>query len=230
MSPDESKALEARERRKVNGRLWRENNREKCREIVRRSMAKNRHKYRDRERKYDKERHWNNRDKRLNDQLEWRKNNRDRERQRCRAYRLANSEKKKEYEKAYRKVYNKRPDIRVKTAIRAVIRRAVFGRMPTRQAVEMLGCTSAQLVSHLDDQFQPGMTWENYGALSTESRTWQIDHIRPLSKVDFSNPDAVKRAYHFKNLQPLWAIDNLKKGNRSVFIVGSGGQMEWPPE
>lgn len=51
------------------------------------------------------------------------------------------------------------------------------------------------------------MTWENFGE-------WHIDHIVPLSKFNLTDYEQLKIACHFSNLQPLWAKDNLSKGNR----------------
>jgi hypothetical protein len=72
----------------------------------------------------------------------------------------------------------------------------------------MLGCTLAELRAHLEAQFQPGMTWANYGA-------WHVDHRRPLSSFDLSDPAQVVVACHHSNLQPLWAVDNIRKGARA---------------
>jgi hypothetical protein len=73
----------------------------------------------------------------------------------------------------------------------------------------LIGCSWQELREHLEKQFKEGMTWENYGE-------WHIDHIIPLSLFDLSKEEAVKKAIHFSNLQPLWAEDNLKKGNRII--------------
>lgn len=74
-------------------------------------------------------------------------------------------------------------------------------------SIENLGCTVGDLKLHLEKQFQPGMSWEN-------RHLWHIDHIKPLSSFDLTDPDQFKAANHFSNLQPLWAADNIRKGNK----------------
>jgi hypothetical protein len=59
----------------------------------------------------------------------------------------------------------------------------------------------------LENQFVEGMNWENYG-----SKGWHIDHIIPLSSA--KTVDEAISLNHYKNLQPLWAVDNMKKGNK----------------
>lgn len=41
-----------------------------------------------------------------------------------------------------------------------------------------------------------------------------IDHRIPCSAFDLSDPEQQKRCNHWSNLQPLWATDNQKKGNK----------------
>ncbi len=74
---------------------------------------------------------------------------------------------------------------------------------------ELVGYTIEQLKKHLEKQFQPGMTWENYG-------DWHIDHKTPMSVFNFTNPkhDDFKRCWALNNLQPLWAIENMSKSNK----------------
>jgi len=73
-------------------------------------------------------------------------------------------------------------------------------------AIHDLGCSVNDLRLWLERQFQPGMSWENYGL-----HGWHIDHVKALSKFDLSDRSQIKAANHFTNLQPLWAEDNLRK-------------------
>ena len=56
--------------------------------------------------------------------------------------------------------------------------------------------------------FLDGMTWENW-----DLKGWHIDHIKPLSKFNLKDEDELTKALNYKNLQPLWAYDNLSKHN-----------------
>jgi hypothetical protein len=78
----------------------------------------------------------------------------------------------------------------------------------TSSAVRDLGCTIDKLKEHLESRFQPGMHWGNWGRGNGK---WQIDHIQELHQFDMSDPKQQKAACHYTNLQPLWALDNLRK-------------------
>ena len=75
--------------------------------------------------------------------------------------------------------------------------------------MEITGCSTLYLKEWLEAQFQPGMTWENRSA-------WHIDHIRPCCSFDLSDLEQQKECFHYSNLQPLWAEENIKKGGRLV--------------
>jgi len=74
---------------------------------------------------------------------------------------------------------------------------------------EYLPYTVEELMSHLESKFLPKMTWGNYGA-------WHIDHIIPDSNFTYSkmSDDGFIKSWSLENLQPLWAKDNLSKGNK----------------
>lgn len=87
--------------------------------------------------------------------------------------------------------------------------RAIKSGYKLGSAVKNLGCTVDEFKDYLQSKFEPGMSWDNHGR-----NGWHIDHIIPLSKFNLENREEVLRAVHYTNLQPLWAVDNLRKGNR----------------
>jgi hypothetical protein len=76
--------------------------------------------------------------------------------------------------------------------------------------VENLGCSISEAKQYLESLFLEGMSWNNHGL-----RGWHIDHIIPCHSFDLTNPEERKKCFHYTNLQPLWALDNMKKGNKS---------------
>jgi len=105
-----------------------------------------------------------------------------------------------EYEKNRRKVD---PIFYLRKKVRNRVRD--YFRNKTKTTSEYLGCSFEYLKEHLEKQFKEGMTWENRGE-------WHIDHIIPLSSG--KSEEEIIKLCHYSNLQPLWAEENLKKGNK----------------
>lgn len=72
---------------------------------------------------------------------------------------------------------------------------------------ELLGCSVEELKMHLQSNFKPGMSWDNYGKAG-----WHIDHIKPCAKFNLLDAEEQKKCFHYTNLQPLWWYENLSKG------------------
>lgn len=72
-----------------------------------------------------------------------------------------------------------------------------------------IGCSLDELKSHLEKQFVEGMSWENWGL---GDGFWAIDHKIPL--VSAKTEDEMTALCHFTNLQPMWCIDNIRKGGK----------------
>lgn len=74
---------------------------------------------------------------------------------------------------------------------------------------DIVGCTPKSLKEHIEKQFIKGMSWELMG------KHIHIDHIIPLSSA--KTEEEIYKLFHYTNLQPLWAEDNLKKSNKIVY-------------
>lgn len=121
---------------------------------------------------------------------------------------------KKWHRKHYKEIYARRrarPYEKLATTIRTRIRGLLKLGYKSANTERLLGCTVKELQVHIETQFLPGMTWENYGFYG-----WHVDHIIPLASFDLLKESEQKKAFHFTNLQPLWAKDNLKKHSKMV--------------
>jgi hypothetical protein len=74
---------------------------------------------------------------------------------------------------------------------------------------ELLGCSVDDFMKYIESKWLPGMSWENWG---TMRHCWQLDHIKPCASFDLSKPEDQRLCFHFTNYQPLWSIDNFRKG------------------
>jgi len=125
------------------------------------------------------------------------------------------NDKMKQYSKNNRKIINKRKRERIKNDIRYRIelnlrtrlRRLVKNKNNTFN--ELLSCSGDQFIKYLESKFKPGMSWNNYGY-----RGWHIDHIIPCASFNLEDENQQKECFHYANLQPLWWIENIKKGKK----------------
>lgn len=127
-------------------------------------------------------------------------------------YRSTNSYKEKSrlYELEYSKVRKENgKTFKVKFGIllRDIVWRCLHhkGTKKSTNTYKLLGYDTDKLKQRIECQFKDGMCWENHGK-------WHIDHKKPISR--FSKDSEISTINSLCNLQPLWAKDNLSKGNR----------------
>jgi hypothetical protein len=79
--------------------------------------------------------------------------------------------------------------------------------LKTQKTLDLLGCTPKELTDWLNFQLFDSieMTLENYGEV------WHIDHVKPCSSFDLSQPSEVEKCFHWTNLRPCLASENVKK-------------------
>jgi len=168
-----------------------------------------------------KEYYQKNKEEILEQVKEYQKNNEEKIKVYQKEYQKNNEEKisikAKEYNKNHKKEANKRQNNRKKTDInyrlacnlRSRLNEAIKNNYKSGSAVRDLGCSIPQLREYLESKFQPGMTWDNWSKCG-----WHIDHIIPLSKFNLENREELLKAVYFTNLRPLWAKDNISKGDK----------------
>jgi hypothetical protein len=106
-----------------------------------------------------------------------------------------------------------------KNRIRKKVRDIIKEKYGTGYSI-LLGCSTAEFKSYIENQFKRGMSWDNY---SLEG--WHLDHIMPLASFNLENPEEVKKAFHFTNYQPLWAQENLYKSD-SIPLLPKNDQVQ----
>jgi hypothetical protein len=132
-------------------------------------------------------------------------------------YQQQNKEGLKSYRVARKQIRNQRRNIRRKYDInyrllenyRSRTYKALKGFDKSKRTQDLIGCSIEHLKSHIEKQFEEWMTWDNYGE-------WHIDHIKPCASFDLSKQDQQKICFNFKNLRPLEAMENIRKGSREI--------------
>lgn len=143
---------------------------------------------------------------------EWYLKNAEYAKQQAKQYRIANKDKVREWHKIYRKERMAVDPVYALTIkIRALVNiKLISGGYTKRsQTHKILGCSYPDFKLHIERQFFDGMSWDNHGE-------WHLDHIVPIATATCE--DDVIRLNHYTNFQPLWAIDNLRKGSSYVSV------------
>lgn len=162
----------------------------------------------------------NNKEKKREYGEQYRKNNKESLDKKNKEYRILNAHRKNEKQKEYNRKNKEKVNEYVRNRFRADqefkilcnLRNRVRGAIKRRAgqkafgSMELLGCDIQFVIKYLESKFQPGMTWENHGV-----HGWHIDHIRPCASFDLTDAEQQRICFHYTNLQPLWAEDNLAK-------------------
>jgi len=214
----------AKNKEKANSRAreWRAKNKEKVRDAVkkyhqanpekkkacdRRYREKNREKIKIKDKKYRSE----NKEYLTAVSREWRKRNREKSREIVAKWQSKNAAQMRKIRKEYSDKFFHTPKGRLckcwKNYIKASLK---AGSKAGRKWESLVGYTIEELMSHLENLFLPGMTWENHGSY------WHIDHIIPKASFNYNFPEDrdFKLCWSLQNLQPLEAIENIRKGSK----------------
>lgn len=151
----------------------------------------------------------NNKEKQSATHRDWFLRNKEKKNKQNREWYYKNKERHiKNGTKNAKKRLDRDPSARLAKNIRERMRNTIFNGCKSASTLELLGCSFDDCRKHIEALFQEGMSWENYGFDG-----WHIDHIRPCASFDLTDPKQQAECFHYTNLQPLWAIDNIKKGD-----------------
>ena len=156
------------------------------------------------------------RKKNLEKRNEWRRayyrKNIDRVRSYKREWYRSNLETNPEKTRQYQSKIREAPGYRIRASLKTCVHRALRGGgAKSKSTLGLVGCSVDELRSHLESLWQDGMTWDNYGA-----KGWHIDHIIPCAMFDLKHSEEQEVCFHWTNLQPLWAEDNISKSARWI--------------
>lgn len=141
----------------------------------------------------------------------WRLRNPEKHQARVRRYRAENADRQREVARVSQVERRSTPWGRINNRIWPIMHGGI--RSDSARASKYtaaLGYTWRELRTHLEANFQPGMSWENWGEV------WEVDHIKPVSAFKYVSLDdpLFKKAWRLENLRPLWRIENASKGSK----------------
>ena len=97
---------------------------------------------------------------------------------------------------------------KMRRRVRNALRNNLHGTASRKTSTtDLLGCTIQEFKVYFRSLFTRGMSWKKY--LSAEIH---IDHVRPCSSFDLRKETEQRKCFHYSNLQPMWAKDNIRKG------------------
>lgn len=180
---------------------WKEKNKEKWLLYAKKFREENKEKYKQLYKNWYKK----NKEKKLKKTQEWREKNKEKYKQLSKNWYEKN---KKHIREKNKERYKTDPNFKMRSNISRRILLALKGKSKSANTMTLLGVSDIEFLwNHLEKQFKPGMTRENHGL-------WHVDHVIPCFSFDLTKPEEQAKCFHYTNLQPLWASENLSKGNR----------------
>lgn len=136
--------------------------------------------------------------------------NREAKIEKSRIWQQKNKEHRRKYlrDRKHRKLATD-PQFKLAHRLRTRVYQALKGYKKSASTVALVGCTPADLKIYLEEQFEDGMTWQNWGSGPGK---WNIDHIHPLALVDLTDPRKQHQAFNYLNLRPRWWLPNISAG------------------
>lgn len=221
--------------KKENRRTYIKNNREK----INKKMSEYRKNNPDKIKEHKKKYYQNNKEKVLNIVKNYSKNNSEKikdyyhkyvKNNKIKIHRRLKSYYFKNKEKIYsqqKQKYRKNPSLRIRKILSSAIRSKLLENASPKNSlsiIKYLPYSIQDLKSHLENQFEDWMNWNNYGTYkhdlwddnNSSTWTWQIDHIIPHSNFKYLSMEDKEfvECWSLNNLRPLSSKQNLSDGNR----------------
>jgi len=130
----------------------------------------------------------------------WHLNNPGKNAARSRVWRKSNPKVSTTYFKERRRIDAR---FRLITDVRNRINRALARGAKRDSTIALLGCSANFYKQYITKLFSPGMSWE--------CRNFDIHHIQPIYSFDLSTLEGQKAAFNYRNTQPLFRADHLRK-------------------
>ena len=123
---------------------------------------------------------------------QWKKNNREK----LNSYRRDYDKKRRAEDESFRLAGN----------LRSRLYKALLNQVTKKNSKteELLGISFKEFKNYIEFLMTLEMTWNNI----------ELDHVRPLSSFNLTDPTQFKEASHYSNIQPLLKSDNSSKGSR----------------
>jgi len=97
-------------------------------------------------------------------------------------------------------------DFKLLVCLRSRLTMALKHNYKTSCTKELLDCTISEFRKLLEEQFDEGMSWDNYGR-----NGWHLDHILPCARFDFGKAAHQRVCFNYRNTQPMWGSENILK-------------------
>jgi hypothetical protein len=183
-----------------------------CKPCSRESTKKSYQKDVEASRARDRERNKGRKEYKAVNNQKWVKENQEKHRENARRWYRENKNRVMARKKVrYHEKYHSDISFRLDRIIRRSLSRVVqmSGHDKKGKTLDVVGYSCEDLHRHIGSMFKEVMSWDNYGK-------WHIDHITPIKHFMDSGITDPAIVNALENLQPLWAYENLSKGDRIV--------------
>jgi hypothetical protein len=112
-------------------------------------------------------------------------------------------------------------DYNIVRRLRSRFYKATHVNRSEKSVLSTIGCTLDDFKKYFETLFTDGMSWELY-----QKGEIHEDHIIPIVAFNMKDKIQVEACFYWKNFQPLWKEDNLRK-HSTYSIDDFNNYMDW---